>query len=85
VTDRPAEGSVWLDTGARNVPESVRLRAYPDSVLRRVVVVERCLDGRNVEVCGQWQEKIDDQWLTVAQRRTWAGVETFGRRYQRDN
>jgi hypothetical protein len=76
----------WIDTGASDVPPSVLAKATGDGPFQRVVSVVRpgTYDHyrRGILVVGRWQEQRGDQWVTLTERRTYADVSTFGRRYQ---
>lgn len=76
----------WVDTGASDVPASVLAEASGHGPFHRIVNVTRTgtydHTARGIAIIGRWQEQIDGKWVTLAERRTYADVSTFGRRYK---
>ena len=78
----PAKCSRWLDTSAKP-SRSVLAKSAGTGELRRIVEVAGRPENLKVAVTGLWQEQTAGRrWLTLTERRTYADVSTFGRRYQ---
>lgn len=77
----PQIGSRWLDTRAGNPPTSIRSTTIDDGTWRRIVTIKD-IEGRGATVLGDWQQRIQDQWVTEWTRIAYCDVALFGRRYQ---